>query len=380
MDKHAPFLVFAAALAAALPMDALAQERIGLGTVRGELTASSPKAGDGTPYVLYEYRSTPGERVVIEMSSDAFDAFVAAGSVVLPMCEDQCEADDDSGGDLNSRLRTQVPANGRLQILANAIDADSAGPFTLSVAKLPPLAAPRQTDLRVPGQASGRFGDSTARDGDDLPFEIWVLRGEPGQRVQVDMVSQDLDSVLAAHPGRPQEPFEATASDDDGGGELNARMRLRLGDDGTATVRAGAFGSGDGAYTISTRALPPPAARPEPRTLEPGQAVQGEFGERDWLDEEDNRYVHIYRITGQPGERIVVRMESSDVDSLLRWGVFDGDRFEQDATDDDSGGDLNARLTVTLDAQGQGRLLVSSVEEYGTGRYRLSAVRAAASR
>lgn len=69
-------------------------------------------------------------------------------------------------------------------------------------------------------------------------------------------------------------------------------------------------------------------------------------------------------------------MDSGDFDPVLRWGVFEGETFQQETMDDDGGGGTSARLVITLDAEGLGRLVATTLDGR-TGGYTLSLVSAA---
>lgn len=343
--------------------------------VTGQLDADSPKADDGTPYQLYVYEGRPGERVRVRMDSDAFDAFLAVGTVAAPGCSDDCRMDDDGGDGLNASLMYVVPASGRLQIRANSITPDDRGSFSLSVSRLPPLAAPVTRAARVGGSETARFTDTTSiREDDDVPYDLWTLQGRPGQALVVRMDSDDFDAFLQAgqmQGGR----FVVEAQDDDGGDGLNARLRVPLDGNGRGLVRATAFsGQVRGSYRLSV-AEPP---QPRPITITDigiGESVRGRLDDNDPFTGDDDVRFDVYRINGSPGQRVVVRMESADFDPLLRWGIFDGEQFIEDQFDDDSGGGHSAQFTVTLDAAGEGRV-VATAWQASEGAYILSVVAA----
>lgn len=363
-----------AVLAALSSSPVLAQTAISAGqTVQGALTGDSPKADDGTPYALYTYRGTPGERIRVRMESEAFDAFLMIGSTAAPGCSDDCRMDDDSGGSLNASLAYTIPASGQVQIRANSISATDTGAFTLSVTRLPPQAAPTVRPLRIGQSVSGRFGDSSSTDDNDIPYDLWSLQGRPGQVLVVRMNSDELDTYLES--GRMEgRNFISEAQDDDSGGSLNARMRVTLDRNGRALIKARSYSASTGSYTIS--ANDPPTPRPVTvANIAVGESVRARLDSNDPFDGDDEIRYDVYRITGNPGQRVVVRMESADFDSLLRWGVYDGERFVQDLIDDDSGGGLSAQFTVTLDADGSGRLHATSYSA-AEGAYTLSVVAA----
>jgi hypothetical protein len=340
--------------------------------VSGALSASSPKADDGTPYDLYVYRGRAGERVRISMDSSAFDAYLAVGTVAAPGCPGDCKTDDDGGEGTNSSTVYTVPAGGQLQIRANSISATDAGPYTLTVTALPPPAAVRVRPARLNQPIAGTLGETSSVDDADKPFDLYSIDGSAGQRLQIRMESSAFDSYLE-FGSMVDGVFVGTAYDDDGGSNLDSRLNATLDASGKAVVKAtSASGGVSGAYTLYIG--DPPAQRPiqvVPAVV--GEAVRGRLDDADPFDPDNEHRFDVYSIEGRPGQRIMVRLESSDFDPVLRWGTFDGDRFMQDATDDDGGGGTSAQLTVTLDADGLGRLVATSLDG-STGSYTMTVV------
>ncbi len=369
-------LPLAAALIASLALPALAQQprtiRAGE-TVSGEITRNTPKEEDGTGYVLHQYRGTPGERILVELKSADFDAFLTIGNRhTEPGCSD-CRRDDDGGGGTDSRLRHALPASGEVQIRAGMVNSGGAGRYTLSVSPLPPPVAPRPRALAVGQQVEGQLGNASSLDDEDRPYELWTLQGQPGKTLVLRMDSDALDPVLQFGRWNGSD-FTKQAEDDDGGQGLNARLRVQLDAEGRGAVRAIAFGNGNGSYRLSAREVtPPPAVRISDIGI--GDSVQGRLESGDSFAGDEDAYFDVFRIRGKAGQRVMVRLDSSDFDTVLRWGVMDGNVLIQDSEDDDGGGGTNSRLTVTLDAAGEGRLVVGSIGA-GEGAYTLSVVNA----
>ena len=339
----------------------------------GRLDASAPRADDGTPYRLYEYSGQAGERLRIRMVSEQFDAYLAVGSVAAPGCSDDCAMDDDSGGGLNAALTYTVPASGTLQIRANSISASAVGDFTLSVAVLPPLAPARPRPLALDTEVDGQLEETSPRDAEERTHDLWALQGSPGQRLQVRLESDDFDPFLAF--GRiEQDRFIELDSDDDGGPGLNARLDIQLDDEGRGVIKATSPGGGAlGRYRIRA-AAPPPQREIVVQVLPVGDSVRGLIDDSDPYDGEEARF-DVFRIEGRPGQRVVARLQSEDFDPILKWGLLEGERFVQESFDDDSGGGNAAQLSLTLDEDGIGRLLVAGLLG-GEGRYTLSVVAA----
>ncbi len=359
-------------LASSLPALALAQTPIRAGTpVSGSLGSDSPKADDGTPYALYEFSGRAGERIRVKMESSAFDGFLAVGSTAAPGCSDDCKFDDDSGGDLNPQLSYTLPASGKAQIRANSISSDARGDFTLTVTSVPAPPPARPQALRLDTETKGSLGESSSRDDNDRPHDLWTVSGRRNQEVVVRVNSDAFDPYVEF--GQMQSNrFTSSASDDDSGPGVNARLFVTLDNNGRGVVKVTTpSGDAEGEYTVLVGQ--PPVRRPiEVQTIAVGDSVRGMIDENDPFDDEEVRF-DVFRIEGRPGQRVVARLQSEAFDAYLKWGIIEGDRLIEDASDDDSGGGTTAQLSITLDEDGVGRLIATSLGG-GEGEYTLSVV------
>ncbi|MDO4708807.1 MAG: hypothetical protein Q4B94_03155 [Pseudomonadota bacterium] len=346
-------------------------------TLQGRLTQNSPKESDGAAYALYHYRGNAGERILVEMQSEDFDTLLTVGSRTNEGCDD-CRRNDDGGEGTNSRLRYTLPANGQVQIRAAALSDDSLGRYSLKVSTLPAAAPARPQPLEIGREVSGVLGESSPMDDDDRPYQLWTLQGSPNQTLVLRMKSENLDSMLQ-YGQLNGSHFSKESEDDDGGQGLNSRLRITLDAQGRGAIRATTpMEDNSGSYTIS--AMPPAPARP-PRVVDIniGNSVRGKLDGNSNIDPDNDSQFNAYRIKGRAGQRLQVRLDSDDFDALLRWGVFNGSEFILDSEDDDGGGGTNSRLTVTLDASGQGRIVVTAMGG-GEGSYTLSVTNAPGSR
>lgn len=359
-------------LAAGLPSLSLAQTAIRAGTpVSGGLTADSPKAEDGTPYALYEYSGRAGERIRVKLESSAFDSFLAVGSTAAPGCSEDCKYDDDSGGELNAQLTYTLPASGKAQIRANSISGDARGDFTLTVTSVPAPAPARPQALRLDSETKGRLSDTSARDDNDRPHDLWTVTGRRNQEVVVRVNSDAFDPFVEF--GQMQgNRFNSSSSDDDSGPGLNARLFVTLDGNGRGVVKVTTpSGEAEGEYTVFVGQ--PPAKRPiSLQAIAVGDSIRGTLDETDPFDDEEVRF-DVFRIEGRPGQRVVARLQSDAFDSYLKWGLIEGERLIEEASDDDSGGGTSAQLSITLDEDGVGRLIATSLGG-GEGEYTLSIV------
>ncbi|MBE9070495.1 PPC domain-containing protein [Leptolyngbya cf. ectocarpi LEGE 11479] len=84
---------------------------------------------DGSFYNDYRFSGQAGQRVRIEMKSNAFDTYV----ILLDADGNTIATDDDSGGAQNAQLDVVLPHTGQYQVIANTYDFLSEGEYTLTV-------------------------------------------------------------------------------------------------------------------------------------------------------------------------------------------------------------------------------------------------------
>ena len=99
-------------------------------TMRGELEPGDLLMADSTFADVWELTGVAGEKVVIDVRSDEFDTYLQ----LLDPAGTKIGEDDDSGGDLNSRLAIMLPATGSYRIVVNSAGHEPrAGRYTISV-------------------------------------------------------------------------------------------------------------------------------------------------------------------------------------------------------------------------------------------------------
>lgn len=101
-------------------------------TLRGVLAEGDAVEEDGSFYDLYVVSGAPGERVVIDMRSSAFDAYLTGGRLVDGTME-PLHRNDDGGRGTDARLEVALDADGRYAVMANAFSSGMTGAYTLSV-------------------------------------------------------------------------------------------------------------------------------------------------------------------------------------------------------------------------------------------------------
>jgi hypothetical protein len=182
------------------------------------------------------------------MESDAFDSFLYLVGPGL----DQALSNDDGGGGLNARIEVTLPADGPYRVVASSITQGATGGYTIRVEEPKDLAT-LPTEGRSVDLGQTTFGALSASDPivtEGRQGQAWAFQGAAGSSVTIDLVSEEFDSYLyLAGPGLSQ-----PLSDDDGGGELHARITATLPASGTYRIIASALGSGvSGSYTLSVQ-------------------------------------------------------------------------------------------------------------------------------
>ncbi|NEQ40526.1 MAG: tetratricopeptide repeat protein [Okeania sp. SIO3I5] len=82
----------------------------------------------------------------------------------------------------------------------------------------------------------------------------------------------------------------------------------------------------------------------------------------------DNSYYDLYAFEGKAGQKISIDMSSNQIDSYL---ILLNSNDQELAQDDDSGGEKNARIIITLPEDGTYKLLANSYEAGESGEYEL---------
>lgn len=226
------------------------------GEVSGRLTRGDRMLGDTTYYQAWSFFGTAGQNVQIDVISSDFDAY----AILRGPSGAEVARDDDAGGSRNARIRVALPTAGTYHIIANAYRKGETGRYTVRLS-----AGPSQV-VTTPGGSNtmagavgqllrgqvvqGRLTVSDARLTDNTFFQAWTFYGQAGEMVTLDVMSTDFDAYAVIQDMNGT----ALARDDDGGGNLNARINFTLPYTGTFRLIANTLRQGTtGAYTLSVR-------------------------------------------------------------------------------------------------------------------------------
>lgn len=382
-----------------------------VGALDLEATVSGALVGDeilfrDRPLQGWTLEGMAGTRVAVTLVSDQFDTylFFDGPGFAEPLY------DDDGAGDLDSRICVELPETGTYRVFAGPLyradpgvrytleatvrraDELCGGSFSVSpravAGELVRLAA-GAPEIGVNEERAGTLTGAFFHPESERPLDPWVLRGEPGTFLYVDVVSDVFDAYLYAWG----EGFDEIAYADDAGGTTNARLELTIPADGRVYLFASAFGSGRGDYLIRAATNPPPL---EARTGAPGTTATGTgvdpaeleglgapvgelpFGAEITASLEGSDpaitrgYAKAYEYRGEAGEVVVFEVVSDEFDTYL---YLSGPGLGGVLGDDDSAGNLDSRIEVTLPETGTYTVVVSALGEGATGVFRLRAFR-----
>lgn len=332
--------------------------------IRGRLEDGDARTrgSDGYRYDDYRVNLRAGQRLEAQMTSDDFDAYLevyAEGSLRQSLA-----SDDDSAGDLNARLRFTAPEAGVYIVRARTFSGIETGDYQLSLKERAAPRMPRPGRIAVGRDETGSLGGNSAEDDDGKRYDAYAFRASAGERVKIDLESDDFDSFLrVGHIVNGA--FVQMAENDDGGSSLNARLVFTAPQAGEYLIRVTSYnGSAEGDYRLSME-QGPPAPTAAPVTI--GEETRGRLNS-DSATSDSGAPADLYRFSGRAGQRVAITMKADGFDTYLE--LFDANHNSL-ATDDDSAGDLNARLTHTLAEDGD-YLIEARAFSSGEGPYTLN--------
>ena len=297
-----------------------------------------------------------------------------------------------------------------------AISIDRVQPFLVAVREGRAPRVAQQSPMLGGGQRAAKITLNSSIQGkldrasgtlssDNSYYNAYTFEGKAGQSVVVEMSSPDLDSylILLSSDGTD------IAQDDDSGGGSNSKLEVALPADGTYTILANSYGSGQmGSYSLRVAAgsgsqspnaqprTPAPGnsapgnsapgnriqPRPQPNGSQPNGSQQGSpqqgrvllqqqgtLGPGAPVLQSDGSFYREHTFQGSAGQTITVSLESSDFDTYLM--VLDSNEQLLGQNDDISANNTNSSLTLTLPATGTYRVIANTFDHTGNGQYTL---------
>ncbi|WKW12696.1 hypothetical protein Strain138_002003 [Pseudogemmatithrix spongiicola] len=200
------------------------------------------------------------------------------------------------------------------------------------------------------------------------PFHAYRFTARADKRYVITMTAPDFDALVTVMR-EVGGLTDQIASDDDGGGGTDARLRFRPPAAGSYIVVAQALSEDTrGAYTLRIEETDPPVA-PKAREIGVGQSVQGTISNESAVDDEEGFPFDLYALSGS-GQRVRIVMRSGEFDTFLRLSKVTDSGEEEVATDDDGAGGTDSRISVLLD--GRYRVYARPLSNSDRGGYTLS--------
>jgi len=373
------------------------------GFVNGAMSDDDGRLGDRS-LQGWTLEGRAGARVAVTLRANDFDPYLYLDGPGFS----EPLSDDDSAGDMDSRICTELPETGTYRVFAGPYSTAEAGAtyrleaadegieydcetFTISLMNLDP-------EGRTIGLDELQEGVLTDRDPRHpvagQRIQPWRLRGPAEASVVVDVVSDAFDAVLYAW-GEGLD--EALYVDDYVSGEVcNSRLELVLPPSGEIMLFPGAYSeAGEGPYLLRVSIDPPPlevggcmgtspqssgsAADPQDLSgltrsvgdLPRGAEVEGALGPGDDVLG-TGAFGQGWSYEGRAGDELAFELLSDAFDAVL---YLLGPGLSSPLVDDDGAGNLNSRIEITLPEDGLYTLVVSALEAGSEGAFRLRAFR-----
>jgi hypothetical protein len=361
-------------LLASLSPRARAQGQIAIGqAMSSQLTAASPVNSDGRRYALWTFMGNAGQFVQIDMQSTELDCYL----ILQDQNGTQLQFNDDGGGGLNARIGYALPYAGVFRIMAMSYRTSGVmfGNYTLSVTSSGMAAQPSAVSASQIALGQSMMSQLTAAspiNNEGKRYAVWTFNGSAGQPVQIDMTSNEIDSYLILQDQMGNE----LQRNDDGGGGLNSRINYTLTYTGAYRILAMSFRTSGvmfGSYTISLQGVMAvaPQVTPMVQPMATSTGVVGTIAANQQasgvLTAADARYdgkpFQAYNFSCTAGQSIQMNVTSTWDNYALVFDPFGNVA----ASDDDSGGSLNARINYTCTTTGIYRLAVTAFSSSATG-------------
>jgi hypothetical protein len=219
--------------------------------VQGSLTDQDAEYEDQGAegfYDLYRFQGTAGQRLRLRMNMGDYYPSLEVGTMqdgrFVPV-ENAMPGDQ-------GLLTVTLPAAGEYFIRAGAFG-EVSGDYTLSAEERPAPAPPRTTPIRQGGSTTGELVEGDAELEDGRFYDAYVYTGRAGERLRIDLRSEDFDSYVII--GRMVDGnFTEVASNDDAedGEGLDSALEVELPEDGQYMIQATTFSAGGtGTYQLS---------------------------------------------------------------------------------------------------------------------------------
>lgn len=321
---------------------------------------------DPVIYADYGVRLVEGQSVRIDLMSGDFDAYLELYREGQSESEPLVRDDDGGSHGMDARLRFTAPETGDYVVRVRTFSGTEGGSFSLLVTEQVARTYPEGRTLVMGRAVRGQLDEKSVLDDDDARYAPYRWSAQAGERVALSLASADFDTLISIGQINNGRYIELDQNDDDtrGHGTLDSYLVFTAPSDGTYYIMAKSLtADAEGEFSLKMEEGPKPAVV---RALRFDQSVDGEL-----KDDTGTGYgsggADQWRFRGEAGQRISAVLKSNDFDTFLELYGQEGESL---ASDDDSDGDLNARLIYTLPTTGEFILEARAIGG-GTGSYDL---------
>ncbi|MBB4635467.1 PPC domain-containing protein [Longimicrobium terrae] len=237
-----------------LRLDTVARRPLAISALRvGQtLSAALTEADaeyDATPgrYDVYRVRGQAGQRVRLRMEMGD-----NVPNLIVGHMENGEFVADDEEGPQGEQINAVIPDSGALLVQAGAMGGEL-GEYTVSVMERAPARPARVQPLRRGESVDGTLTEEDPEDeNDERLYDAFGYTGRAGERVRIQMTSEDFDTFISIGRMNGTE-FQEIASNDDSEDEegTNSVLEVELPEDGRYVIRATSFASGTtGSYRL----------------------------------------------------------------------------------------------------------------------------------
>ena len=216
------------------PGTAVSLPQISIGqTITGTLSGSDSLYPDTTYFKMYQFMTTPGREITIDLSSNDFDPVLIIRGEGLA----KSIVNDDGGPGCASRVSQAFLSSGPYRILVNTTKPPirQTGRFTLSISDgSKTVQDSSENDCTIGNRTASHSIDvGQSQEGalsrsdvllnsDSTYAQPWTIQGRAGQTITIDLESDDFDAYLFLRG--PGIAGGRDFQDDDSGGNCHARL------------------------------------------------------------------------------------------------------------------------------------------------------------
>lgn len=327
---------------------------------RGRLEHGDRTLNSGEYMDIFTLQGVAGVNFSVELRSEQFDTFL----ILRSPDKEQYESDDYEGNPTHSLIAHTPNVSGVYEVIVTSFDAEETGAYTLSIRS----EDKQYSSLQITERGTLGRGDRVLGSGEFA--DIYEFEGAVGQRVTIDLISDEFDPFLVVLG-----PQGYKAQNDDGpDATTNSSIEADLTVPGTYTVIVTSYKpneEGEYQLNIQDTYVDAPATssdRFDIESLPEGRTLRGRLEDQDALLGGE-RYLDMFAFTATENQEIRVELNSQELDAVLMLQTPNGETYDNDDYQDD----IN-RSVIELDSHESGRFRVgvTSYRPKDVGEYSIS--------